>query len=48
MKIKPNIYLTADTHFDHGNLWSIWKERKQGFEKEIVEALWLAKVITFK
>ncbi len=30
--------MTADTHFDHAKLWSVWDHRKKGFEKEIVKA----------
>ena len=36
MRIKPNIYLTADTHLGHSQLWTKWKHRKEGFEEKLI------------
>ena len=38
MRIRPSIYLCADTHFGHSKLWSTWEHRKEGFEEELIEA----------
>lgn len=37
MKITPNIFLTADTHFGHSKIWDTWGHRKEGFEEEVIE-----------
>lgn len=37
MRIKPNIFLTADTHFGHSHLWTKWKHRKEGFEERLIK-----------
>lgn len=36
MKIKPDIFLTSDTHFGHTRLWQEWG-RKENFEEIIIE-----------
>lgn len=38
MRIRPSIYLTADTHFWHSRLWKDWGHRKEGFEKDLIAA----------
>lgn len=37
MKITPQIFITADTHFGHSKMWAFWGHRKEGFEEELIK-----------
>ena len=38
MRIRPSMFITADTHFGHSKLWDTWEHRKEGFEEELIKA----------
>ena len=36
MRIRPDIFITADTHFGHTKMWAFWQHREEGFEEKII------------